>query len=450
MSNVSRLKTDAEQAIARQYEARQDGAVGHALRASGFARIDADGLPHRRVEEYKYTDLKALVRTFYPLAEPTSPEALATVAVGVEHDASTIMLSIVDGVYQPNLSEAFMVPQGVTITSLREALAEGRDDIISRLSGPDIAHDDPAMALNAALMSDGVIIEVADGCQVAETINLVYVVTSPTQASVHTRSLVVLGKGASLGLIETYETAIAGHQRTDVLNLVVGDGARFEHAVAKSDASALDLSTITAVIGGDAGVQSFALITAGDVTRRQHFVRMEGDHSHLSLKGANLLKGRMHADTTLVVEHDSLDCESRELYRNVIDGEAHGVFQGKVIVRPHAQKTDGKMASNALLLSENAEMDNKPELEIYADDVACGHGATCGAIDERPIFYLMSRGLPRPDAEALLIQSFVGEVVDSVGDGPLAVNGEALRDAFTASIESWLASRSQVSGGTAS
>jgi Fe-S cluster assembly protein SufD len=188
-------------------------------------------------------------------------------------------------------------------------------------------------------------------------------------------------------------------------------------------------------------VRSFALVTAGDVTRRQHFVRLEGDNSHLALKGASLLNGTMHADTTLTVEHDSLHCESRELYRTVIDGEAHGVFQGKVIVRPGAQKTDGKMASNALLLSESAEMDNKPELEIYADDVACGHGATCGEIDERPIFYLMSRGLPRPDAEALLIQSFVGEVVDSLGEGALGDHAEALREVFTASIERWLADR---------
>ena len=142
-----------------------------------------------------------------------------------------------------------------------------------------------------------------------------------------------------------------------------------------------------------------------------------------------------------MVEHDSLHGESRELVRHVIDDEAHGVFQGKVIVRPGAQKTDGKMASNTLLLSENAEMANKPELEIYADDVVCGHGATCGSIDETPVFYLMSRGLPRPQAEAVLIQSFIGEVVDGVGAGALAPIGEALRDRLADGIIDWLARR---------
>lgn len=441
MTNVTRIKTDAEQTLEQQI--LSPSLAGNPLRAAGRELFASTGLPHRRVEEYKYTDLKALMRKANPVAGETTPQALASVVETLRTTARAgeIRLVILDGLFRADISDLAALPDGVTVTSLRDVLAKGAADTMAVLAGPAIASNDPVISLNAALVSDGVVIEVAAGAMIADALHLVHIVTSATPVSLHTRSAVILGAGASLGLIESYQSTVPGHQRTDVLNVVVGDGARFEHAVAKSDASAIDLATITAVIGADAKLQSFALVTAGDVTRRQHFVRMEGNHSVLSLKGANLLNGRMHADTTLVVEHDSLDCESRELYRSVIDGEAHGVFQGKVIVRPGAQKTDGKMASNALLLSESAEMHNKPELEIYADDVACGHGATCGEIDEGPIFYLMSRGLTRAQAEALLIQSFVGEVVDSVGDVALGDHAEALRDGFTAAIEAWLAQR---------
>jgi Fe-S cluster assembly protein SufD len=443
MTNVSRLKTDAEQAIARVYQASltSDHSIDDA-RSEAFAAFDAVGLPHRRIEEYKYTDLKALVRSFNPLAGPTSAEQLKTVP---QPGDGAYALYLVDGVYRPELTAH--LPDGVTVESLSGALSSGSIDLPALVEGPAIAAKDPIIALNAALMTDGIVIEVAEGVMLDKPIHLVHAITSETPVSVHTRSVVILHENARLGLIESYHAAVAGHQRTDVLNLIVDDGGKFEHAVAKTADLALDLATMTAIVGSRADVRSFALVTSGDVTRRQHFVRLEGDHTHLSLRGANLLAGKMHADTTLTVEHDSLDCQSRELYRTVIDGSAHGVFQGKVIVRPGAQKTDGKMASNALLLSESAEMDNKPELEIYADDVACGHGATCGEIDERPIFYLMSRGLPRPEAEALLIQSFVGEVIDSVGDGALGEHGEALREAFTGSIERWLANRASLTTG---
>jgi Fe-S cluster assembly protein SufD len=441
MTNVTRLKTDAEQAIQRAYAATDRSRDGAAFRDAGFARFEASGLPHRRVEAYKYTDLKALLTSLNPPALPASDAADYVASLANPFAETAVRVVLVDGVYRADVSELHRLPEGVTVTALTDVLAGGRADVIAALSGPSIGHDDPVLALNAALMTDGVVIEVADGVAPSINLNLVHVTTAPSPVSSHTRSLIMVGKGASIGIIETIEARVAGHQRTDVLNVVIGDGAHVEHAIAKSDASALDLATITAVIDGDATFRSFALVSAGDVTRRQHFVRMQGNKSMLSLRGTNLLTGRMHTDSTLTVEHVGLNCESRELYRHVVEDAAHGVFQGKVIVRPGAQKTDGKMASNALLLSENAEMDNKPELEIYADDVACGHGATCGAIDERPIFYLMSRGLSRPEAEALLIQSFVGEVVDAVGEGPLAASGEPLREAFTATIESWLKTR---------
>jgi len=168
--------------------------------------------------------------------------------------------------------------------------------------------------------------------------------------------------------------------------------------------------------------------------RNQTFTRFGGEHTEATIGGATLIKGRQHVDNTLVIEHAAAGCTSRERFRSVLDGESHGVFQGRIVVEPHAQKTDAKMASHALLLSDEAEADNKPELEIFADDVQCGHGATAGALDSALKFYLMSRGIPETQAEALLIQAFIGEAIEDVAD-------ERIRDALMGEAISWLEAR---------
>jgi Fe-S cluster assembly protein SufD len=152
------------------------------------------------------------------------------------------------------------------------------------------------------------------------------------------------------------------------------------------------------------------------------------------IRGATLLRGKQHADTTLIVDHIARDCQSREMFKSVLDDEAHGVFQGRIIVRRHAQKTDGKMMTQSLLLSERAEADNKPELEIFADDVQCGHGATAGALDEELKFYLMARGIPRAQAEAMLIQAFLGEAIEGIEHA-------GLRETLIENVATWLGAR---------
>ena len=170
------------------------------------------------------------------------------------------------------------------------------------------------------------------------------------------------------------------------------------------------------------------------VVRNQLFVRFDGEGTIAGIRGANLLKGREHSDVTLVADHAVGGSTSRELFKSVLDGEARAIFQGKIVVRPEAQKTDAKMATHALLLSEMAEADNKPELEIFADDVQCGHGATAGALDEDLLFYLKARGLPPKQAEALLIQAFVGEAIDGIEHA-------GLRDALMDQVAAWLKAR---------
>jgi Fe-S cluster assembly protein SufD len=189
-----------------------------------------------------------------------------------------------------------------------------------------------------------------------------------------------------------------------------------------------------AAIGAHARFNEFLFTSAAAVVRNQLFVRFDGEETVAGIRGATLLNGRQHADTTLIADHKARACISREVFKSVLDGESRGVFQGKIIVRPHAQKTDAKMATHALLLSETAEADSKPELEIFADDVQCGHGATAGALDEDLLFYLKARGIPAKEAEALMIQAFVGEAIEGIEHA-------GLRDTLMEQVAAWLTRR---------
>jgi Fe-S cluster assembly protein SufD len=250
------------------------------------------------------------------------------------------------------------------------------------------------------------------------------------------RSLVVIEEGARAMLVESHEgPAGSDYQVNAALELFVGDRAHVDHVkIIGEGADALHVSTLAAAIAARARFNSFTFTTGGAVVRNQLFLKFDGEGTVAAIRGASLLKSRQHADTTLVADHIARDCQSREVFKTVLDDEGHGVFQGRIIVRPHAQKTDAKMMTQALLLSERAEADNKPELEIFADDVQCGHGATAGALDDELKFYLMARGIPASEAEALLIQAFLGEAIEGIEHA-------GLREALMESIANWLRER---------
>jgi Fe-S cluster assembly protein SufD len=217
--------------------------------------------------------------------------------------------------------------------------------------------------------------------------------------------------------------------------LVVGARAEVDHIKICTDgAQALHLSTLMVELGERATLRDLSFVSGSAVLRNQLFVRFAGENATAQLAGASLLRGRQHVDTTLVVDHAVPGGSSRELFKSVLDDQSRSVFQGKIIVRPGAQKTDGKMMAKALLLSDDAEANSKPELEIFADDVQCGHGATAGALDEDLLFYLRARGIPLKQAEALLIQSFVGEAIDTIEQ-------DAVKDALHAAALAWLHER---------
>ena len=438
---VRPIKTAAETALAASFATAKRALPGAAaitaLREHAFRRFETEGLPHRRVEEWKYTDLRALMRDAKPLAgvPDAAAKARAERASAVLDSIEARRIVFVDGAFVPELSDLARLEAGLTVRSTAQLLAAGDPQLLAHL-GQVVPTDDVAVALNTAFMGDGAVIHVAEGATLARPIHLVFVNAGSAAAAVFVRSLVVIGKGARAMLVESHVGPDASEDQVNaVLELKVGDEAHVDHIkITGEGAGALHVSTLMAAIGAHARFNEFLFTTGAEVARNQLFVRFDGEGTIAGIRGATLLKGRQHTDTTLVADHAVAGCTSREVFKSVLDDEGRSVFQGKIIVRPHAQKTDAKMATHALLLSETAEADNKPELEIFADDVQCGHGATSGDLDEDLLFYLKARGIPGKEAEALLIQAFVGEAVEGIEHA-------GLRDALMEQVVAWLETR---------
>jgi len=439
MAEMAVIRTSAEVELAanwREARARLPGVV--AAREAAFKRFEAAGLPHRRVEEWKYTDLRALMREAKPLAPAPDAAAKARARAAGESLAAIEgrRIVLVDGSFVPELSDLAGLDAGLSVRPMAQALAAGDAKATERL-GRIVPTDDIAVALNTAFMGDGVFIEVADGMALTRPLHLVFFNSGVQPASVFARSLVLIGVGARAMVIESHEGAPGNdcHVNT-AFELDVADKAHVDHVkITGEGAGSLHVSSLMASIGAQARFNAFLFTTAAAVVRNQLFVHFRGPETVAGIRGATLLNGRQHADTTLVADHAAPACISREVFKSVLDGESRGVFQGKIIVRPDAQKTDAKMSAHALLLSETAEADAKPELEIFADDVQCGHGATAGALDEDLLFYLRARGIPPRDAEALMIQAFVGEAIDGIEHA-------GLRDTLIEQVAAWLKARS--------
>ena len=370
--------------------------------------------------------LRARLAEIAPLAKAPSAEIVGQIES--ELDARSVdapRIVFVDGRFAAGASRLGALPHGVSVRQSDEAPA-----------WPEVAREEATIALNAAFAMSATVIEIAAGADIAEPIAIWSFVTSASQT--YARVVVRVGAGARATIVETHDGEGAGaHQKNSALILEIGDDARVEHIARHVDESgeATHVASFAATLGARAQLDSFALVAGGALTRRQLYVRFDGDHARIALRGAALLRGAQHCDTTLIVDHAGLHCESRERFKHIVEDEATGVYQGKVIVRPGAQKTDGAMKSDAILLSESARMHNKPELEIFADDVVCGHGATVGALDDEQLFYLRARGLPKAEAETLLLEAFAGEVIEAVSD-------EGQRDDLADAVRAWLAERS--------
>jgi FeS assembly protein SufD len=441
---VQQFRTKAEQAYLDLFEAAEKALPGardpfvSKLRAEAIETYGRLGLPHRRIEAWKYTDLRARIADVYPLVKADGVaigDAELVRALGRDMAAlPAYRLVVVEGDLRADLSDvAGLKAVGVEVLSLGHALERPPSWLKAALGQVNPRDDDPMVALNTALMTGGAALRIGPEVTLDKPIHLIQLDGTGEPASTVTRNVVVAEPGSAATLIESFGSlGLRGLQRNAVTELKVGTKAALKHIKLQRDGDdALHLSTWLVELGADARYDAFQFSTGASLSRSQIYTRFAGEGSAAEMSGAFLMRGQQHLDTTLLVEHRVPRCVSRELFKGVLDDEARGVFQGKIIVSPGAQKTDGKQMSGALLLSEGAEFDSKPELEIFADDVVCGHGATSGQIDEDLLFYLEARGIPEAEARALLIQAFVGEALERVED-------EALRDSLARASAEWL------------
>jgi Fe-S cluster assembly protein SufD len=441
MMNLAIAKAETGRALSDIFAIARDRLPGAgkvtAARQQAFDVYERAGLPHRRIEDWKYTDLRVLMREVLPLA--AEPDAAALTRAGdalkLHAIAGVRRLVLVDGVFASKLSQIGSLETGLGIRTLREVLEAGDPALAAQLLAAD---GDAMMALNGAMMTDGLVVEVADGAVLTQPLHIVHIASGAEPAAMFTRSLLRLGRAAGATLVESYIAAAGAkaYQVHDSLMISIGDGARLDHVRLIEDGrEAFNISSSRVTLGAKAHFNSFGMTSGANVSRYQATIAFAGEGSRVETNGVNLLNGRQHADSTLFLDHAVPNCASREIFRAVVDDRGHSVFQGRIIVQPKAQKTDAKMMTRALLLSDEAEADNKPELEIFADDVTCGHGATTGSLDETLLFYLRARGLSEKEAQALLIQAFVGEAIESVVD-------DGLRELAISAAQRWLAARS--------
>ena len=437
---IKPLKTAAEQGIAANFAAAQARLPGGAevvrLRERAFQSFAETGLPHRRIEEWKYTDLRSLLREAVPLAGPADASVYAALRQSDPlGDAKLRRLVFVNGQFAPEISELGNFEKNLTIVPLAKALSS-KHPLSKRIGELKPETYDPVLALNTAFLEDGVLIELGEGALLDRPIYLRHVFTGKEAAATFARTLFIVGKGANGTLIESFEGPDGvGYQVNSALELHVGDKAHASLVRLQAEGNtALHLSSLVAQIGAGAELDMGGLTLGAAVSRHSAYLRLAGRNTNVRLAGATLLRGKQHADTTLVLDHAVSNCTSREMFKTVLDDTARGIVQGRIVVRPDAQKTDARMSLGALLLSENAEADQKPELEIFADDVQCAHGATSGAIDAQLLFYLMARGIPRKQAESLLVQAFFGEALQQIAN-------EGVCEALILRAAAWLSAR---------
>jgi len=403
------------------------------LHAAGAERFAALGWPTVRQEAWRYTNLKPI--TTLSFAPATSGAVLDQVPSLLPAEGRAARLVVVDGVVRPELSDSGHLPAGVRLLGLAQALASEPALVEPLLGRAEALEDQTLAALNGALVADGVVLLVPAGVTVEQPIELVLVGTGGEAPTAwHPRLLIAAGANSSASVVEHHVGLGSGapYLANVVSEITLERGARLHHVkVQRERSDAFHLSTVAVRIAADAAYDSFVLTLGAALSRNQIHALIDGPGAWARLSGAYLVRGQQHADTTTVIDHAQPQGSSREVYKGAIDDQAQAVFQGKIIVRPDAQKTDGYQLNRALLLSDQAGISAKPELEIYADDVKCSHGATAGELDDQAMFYLRSRGIDRAGARALLTAAFVAEALDEI---PL----EPVRAACQELVSAWL------------
>jgi Fe-S cluster assembly protein SufD len=398
------------------------------LRDGGIARFGELGFPTTKQEAWRFTSVARLIETRFDLAP----------APGTRHPAPSDIepfilgagprLVFVNGHFTPTLSHVAGLPAGVRVESLAHALATDPERVREHLGKYAGFQDRPFAALNTAFARDGAFVCVPSNVTVEEPIQLLFVATPGGQAGgeggarlvAHPRNLIVIEREARASVVETYATLGGAHWTNAVTEIVAADGARADcYRVQRESDQAYHVAVTEVHQGRDSIVNVHTVAFGGALSRHDLRGTLAGPGGYLILNGLYLLAGEQHADHHTAIDHAAPHCESHEYFNGVLDGRSRGVFNGRIIVRPGAQKTDSKQTNNNLLLSADAHADSQPQLEIYADDVKCTHGSTVGPLDPRALFYLRSRGMGEAAARRLLTYGFAAEILGRMEITPL-------------------------------
>ena len=411
-----------------------------AWRASAIERFAENGFPSPRLEEWKFTNLSKLAETvFEPI--PSAANGISREDLGGYRleGASDYLLVFVNGRLRPDLSDTGALGDGVTVTGLSRALEDDAEAVEESLIGADDPPGDKRASslgqLNAAFMGDGAVIRVAANAQPDRPVHLLFLAhPNKEPVGIHPRNLIHAGEGAKLTVIESYVGLADGPYWTNAVTHVTAEkGAAIQHFKFQAEgAGAFHIAVTDVDLHQDASYTNFVMSLGGILARNEIRARYTGEGVHCALKGISLARGKQHVDTTTSVDHLMPSGVTDETYKGIVDDRARSVFRGKIRVSPGAQKTNAYQLNQNLLLSDRAQADSKPELEIFADDVKCGHGSTVGDIDAEALFYLRARGLEERDARMLLIEAFLGQLIDDIEIAPVRAMA---RKAFTG----WLA-----------
>ena len=418
------LKSKQEAAASRLDAAVLPEAAGwsKAAREDALERVRSMGLPSRRDEYWKYTRPDTLTQADAPEAAPfTTDEA------PVFNDFDRLKIVFVDGVFSAEHSDELSL-EGIEIARLADAAdISWASELYGALETKGQKPvERPLAALNTALASDGVLIRCTK--TPSKPVSLIYRHENSTSDAV-LHHVVKVEAGASLTLLENGPAAA---RLNKCLEALVADGAEFHHVRAQGrDHERRAVTHMFVELGRESVFKSFTLTVNGRLTRNECIIEFTGDDAIAHVAGAALGDGDFVHDDTVFITHDAVNCESRQVFKKVLRNGATGVFQGKILVKPGAQKTDGYQKSQSLLLDGDSQFLAKPELEIYADDVACSHGSTSGAIDEDALFYLRARGVPHNMANDLMTLAFLAEAVEEIED-------DGLKDELTGRLEGWL------------
>ncbi len=411
-------RTPAETALIEAFGERLGLLPGDSevmVQRDGAIEMIKAGFPTRRIESWHYTDLRRL------LGKVPEFDATASVRAPDPILEGSGLVTLINGAIsgKPSLAE------GVSFASLAEKLTDGSAAAELKTYGSD----DTIGAINTAFVADGVALDIAAGTELEKPVELQNLQAG---GQTHVRMVVNAGAGSRAVIVERQSGDGAGLV-SSVSQLTVGDGAEVTWLIIQEQPeTAQHLAQFKAEIGADAKLTLFIMNAGGKLVRQEVHVKVSGEGSDFQLRGVNLLSGDSHTDVTMVLDHAVPHTGSVEVVRNVVTGKAHGVFQGRINVHQVAQKTDARMACNTLLLSDDGEFSAKPELEIFADDVACGHGATVTEIHGDHLFYLMSRGITEKSARGLLVKAFVAEVIEELED-------EQIVEALEARLDDWFA-----------